>query len=166
MNDCKCVQDSTVSVIQFMTQHDANIAGNVHGGVIMKLIDNTAGIAAFRHPGTNVVTASIDRLDFHSPVFIGDLLHVKASINLVGRTSMEIGVRIEAEDAKTGCRRHTASAYLTFISLDENGKPAPVPPINPETEIEKRRHEEALERRKIRLAEKKNEKHRQKSEAE
>lgn len=161
MADNRCVQDSKVEVIQFMTQMDANPAGNVHGGVIMKLIDNTAGIVAARHCGTNVVTASLDRLDFHSPVFVGDLLHVKASINLVGRTSMEIGVRVEAEDWRLGCKRHTASAYLTFISLDEHYRPTPVPPIVPVTEDEKRRYEEAKERRRIRLEEKDKEKERQ-----
>ncbi len=156
----KCVQDSKVEVIQFMTHADANIAGNVHGGVIMKLIDNTAGIVAMRHCGTNAVTASVDRIDFHSPVYIGDILHVKASINMVGRTSMEIGVRVEAEGYKDGCLRHTASAYLTFISLDDNGKPAPVPPISIVTDEDRRRNGEAKERRRIRLEEKEKEKKR------
>ena len=160
MQDNKCVQDSKIEVIQFMTQADANIAGNVHGGAIMKLIDNTAGIVAMRHCGTNAVTASLDRLDFHSPVFIGDILHVKACINLVGRTSMEVGVRVEAENYREGCLRHTASAYLTFISLDEHGKPTPAPPINIVTEDDRRRNEEAMERRRIRLQEKVNEKKR------
>lgn len=161
----KCVMDSSVEVIQFMTQADANFAGNVHGGVIMKLIDNTAGIVATRHTGTNVVTASIDRLDFHSPVFVGDLLHVKASINFVGRTSMEVGVRVEAEDVKAGCKRHTASAYLTFISLDENFRPTPVPPISIVTDVDRRRNEEARERRRIRLEEKEKERKRHEQES-
>ncbi|HOK02693.1 MAG TPA: acyl-CoA thioesterase [Spirochaetota bacterium] len=147
----KRVKDSSVTVVQQMTQQDANLAGNVHGGVIMKLIDNTAGIVGVRHTGGNVVTASIDRLDFHSPVFVGDLLRVSASINYVGKTSMEIGVRVEAENFVTGEVRHTASAYLTFVSLDEKFKPRPIPPIILESDDEKRRNCEAQMRRAARL---------------
>ena len=148
----KKVRDSSITVVQQMTQQDANLAGNVHGGTIMKLIDNTAGIVAVRHAGTNTVTASIDRLNFHSPVFVGDLLRVMASINFVGKTSMEVGVRVEAENFVTGEVRHTASAFLTFVSLDAGGRPAAVPPIEFETGDEVRRNCEALERRKLRLA--------------
>ncbi len=147
----KKVKDSSVTVVQQMTQMDANLAGNVHGGTIMKLIDNTAGIVGVRHTGGNVVTASIDRLDFHSPVFVGDLLRVSASINYVGTKSMEIGVRVEAEDFFTGARRHTGSAYLTFVSLDEHFKTRQIPPIILETEDEKRRNCEALQRKEARL---------------
>ena len=154
----KKVRDSSITVVQQMSQQDANLAGNVHGGTIMKLIDNTAGIVAVRHTGRQTVTASIDRLDFHSPVFIGDLLRVAASINFIGKTSMEIGVRIEAENVYTGEIRHTASAYLTYVSLDTQGKPVLVPPIAFETDDECRRKNEALERRKRRLAEKELEK--------
>lgn len=147
----KRVQDSTVTVVQQMIQQDANLAGNVHGGTIMKLIDNTAGICAIRHTAKNCVTASIDRLNFHSPVLVGDLLRVTASINFVGRSSMEVGVRVEAENYITGEIRHTASAYLTFVSLNEQGHPADVPPIVFETDDELRRNREALERRRSRL---------------
>jgi len=105
-----------------------------------------------------VVTASIDRLDFHNPVFIGNLLTVKACINMVGKTSMEIGVRVEAEDIISQTIRHTASAYLTFVALDENNRPAPVPPIEIGTDDEKRRNREAMDRRQVRLAEKTKEK--------
>ncbi len=146
----KTVQDSMVTVVQQMMNEDANLAGNVHGGVIMKLIDNTAGIVATRHTGKNVVTASIDRMDFHSPVFIGDLLRVRASINYVGKTSMEVGVRVEAEDVITGERRHTGSAYLSFVCLDENHRPTEIPSIVFETEEEKRRNCDAKERRELR----------------
>jgi uncharacterized protein (TIGR00369 family) len=146
----KTAKDSSIEVIQQMTQHDANLAGFVHGGVIMKIIDNTAGIVASRHTQANVVTASIDRLDFHSPVFVGDLLRIMASINLVGRTSMEVGVRVEAENFITGDVRHTASAYLTFVLLDEHQHKLTVPPIVFETEDEKRRSFEAIERKKLR----------------
>jgi uncharacterized protein (TIGR00369 family) len=149
----KTVRDSSVTVVQHMTQQDANLAGNVHGGTIMKLIDNTAGIVAARHCGSNVVTASIDRIDFHFPVFVGDLLRITGSINFVGKSSMEIGVRIESENMFTGEVKHTGSAYLTFVSMDAHGKPAAVPPILFETEDESRRNCEAQVRRKNRLAE-------------
>lgn len=152
----KKVRDSSITVIQQMTQMDANLYGNVHGGTIMKLIDNTGGIVAVRHTGKNLVTASIDRLDFHSPVFVGELLRVTASINFVGRSSMEVGVRVEAENFLTGKSRHTASAYLTYVSI-EDGKPVEVPPIVFETDDEIRRNKEALERRSRRLAEKQQE---------
>ena len=99
----KKVSDSSVTVVQQMVQQDANLAGNIHGGTIMKLIDNTAGIVAARHTGRkNVVTASIDRLDFHNPVYISNLLRVSASINYIGKKSMEVGVRVEAENVITG----------------------------------------------------------------
>lgn len=147
----KKIKDSSITVVQQMTQMDANLAGNVHGGVIMKLIDNTAGIVGVRHTGGNAVTASIDRIDFHSPVFVGDLLRVSASVNYVGKTSMEIGVRVEAENFVSGQVRHTGSAYLTFVSLDEKFKPRQIPPITLETEEEKRRSCEAVERKKLRL---------------
>lgn len=149
----KKVKDSSITIVQHMTQMDANLAGNVHGGTIMKLIDNTAGIVAARHTGKNCVTASIDRLDFHSPVFVGDLLRLTASINLTGKTSMEVGVRVEAENFMTGEVRHTASAYLTYVSLDAQGRPAGVPAIQFESEDEQRRNCEAGERKKNRLAE-------------
>jgi acyl-CoA hydrolase len=155
----KTVKDSSITIIQQMTQEDANLAGNVHGGTIMKLIDNTAGLVAVRHTGIrNVVTASLDRLDFHSPVYISNLLRITASINFIGKTSMEVGVRVEAEDVVTGEVRHTASAYLTYVSLDENKKPALLPPIRFESEDEKRRNCRASERRNRRLAERKAEK--------
>lgn len=153
----KAVEESSVFVVQQMTQSDANLAGNVHGGIIMKLIDNTAGIVAGRHASSNVVTASIDRLVFHNPVYVGDLLVVNAAINYVGKSSMEVGARVEAENFLTGERRHTASAYLTFVSLDSEGKPAAVPPLIFKSEEEKRRYREAEERRKIRLDERKRE---------
>ncbi len=149
----KKVSESGITIVQHMTHQDANLAGNVHGGCIMKLIDNTAGIVAARHTGRNVVTASLDRLDFHSPVFVGDLLRMTASINYVGKKSMEVGVRIEAENFMTGEVRHTASAYLTFVPLDEHGKPMEVQPIDFSSEDEKRRNCEAQERRKRRIAE-------------
>ncbi|MCG6909225.1 MAG: acyl-CoA thioesterase [Deltaproteobacteria bacterium] len=156
--EAKTVKNSSVIMRHIVSQHDANLAGIMHGGVVMKHIDDVAGVVAIRHTGTNVVTASIDRLDFHHPVFIGNILTVKASINMVGKTSMEIGARVEAEDIITRTVRHTASAYLTFVALDENNRPAPVPPIEILTKDEKRRNREAINRRQVRLAEKTKEK--------
>jgi acyl-CoA hydrolase len=127
---------------QVMFPPDANRAGNIHGGSIMKLIDTAAGIVAMRHCRTNVVTASMDRLDFYEPVFVGELVILRAAINYVGNTSMEVGVRVEAEDLMTGDVRHTNSAYLTLVSLGENRRPMAVPKIVPQTDDEKRRFEE------------------------
>lgn len=152
------VSESVTDMAVTMNPEDANPYGNVHGGVIMKYVDTAAGAAAIRHSRTNCVTASIDRLDFHSPVFIGDLLILKASVNYVGKTSLEVGVRVEAENLRTGQVRHTASAYLTFVALDASGKPTEVPPLIAETEDEKRRQCEAEIRREYRLAERKREK--------
>lgn len=154
----KSVQDSIVIMAQLMNPQDANVAGNVHGGVIMRLIDNAGGVAAFRHARANVVTASIDRLDFHHPVFIGDFVTLKAGVNFIGKTSLEVGVRVEAENLQTGIKRHTASAYLTFVALDTNGRPLPLPPLLLETDEEKRRNREAKYRREARLAERRKEK--------
>jgi acyl-CoA hydrolase len=153
----KRVKDSSVTMAQMMIPQDANPAGNVHGGVVVKIIDEAAGVVAARHARSNVVTASIDRMDFHHPVFVGDVLFFKASLNLVGRTSMEIGVRVEAENLITGEVRHAASAYLTYVALDQHGKPREIPPLILETEEEMRRNSEAKARREIRLAEKKRE---------
>ncbi len=153
----KRVRDSSVIMAQMMIPQDANPAGNVHGGVVVKIIDEAAGVVAARHSRSNVVTASIDRMDFHNPVFVGDVLFFKACLNLVGKTSMEIGVRVEAENLITGVVRHAASAYLTYVALDLNGKPREVPLLILETEEERRRNIEAKQRREVRLAEKKRE---------
>jgi uncharacterized protein (TIGR00369 family) len=135
----KEVSQSSVVLAQIMLPADTNPAGNVHGGTIMKLIDNAAYVVAARHTGKNAVTASIDRLDFHCPVFIGNLVILKASMNRAGKTSMEVGVRVEAEDLRSGKVRHTASAYLTFVALDDNGRPTTVPGLTAESEEERRR---------------------------
>lgn len=155
--DGKSVRDSRVTIAQVMNPQDANPSGNIHGGVIMKLIDTAAAVAANRHARCNSVTVSIDRLEFHHPVFVGDLLFFSAGLNMVGRTSMEVGVRVEAENCITGEVRHTASAYLTFVALDKNGRPTAVPPLIVETEEERRRNREAMRRRDVRLAERKRE---------
>ena len=147
----------TAILTHFLLPEDANPAGNVHGGVIMKHIDSAAGVAASRHARCNVVTASIDRLDFVQPVFVGNLLMLKASVNMAGRTSMEVGVRAETEDLLSGQIRHVASAYLTFVALDANGQPTPIPPLLLGDEKRSKRHRMAQARRKARLAEKKRE---------
>lgn len=153
----KRVEESVIVMARVMNPQDANPLGNVHGGVIMHLIDTAAGSVGVRHARTHMVTASLDRLDFHHPVFIGDMVTLKASINYVGRTSMEVGVRVEAETLLTGYKRHTASAYLTMVSM-RDGRPSPVPPLILSTEDEKRRNRQAQARRQTRLAEKAKEK--------
>lgn len=140
-----------------MLPEDANAAGIVHGGVIMKEIDNAAGVAAIRHTRKICVTASIDRLDFHKPCFIGNLVSFKASVNMTGTTSMEVGVRVETEDLFSGTTTHLASAYLTFVALDEDKKPCKVPPLMPETDTAKRRIRQADARKNMRLSEKRQE---------
>jgi uncharacterized protein (TIGR00369 family) len=154
----KRIRETTAVMAQQMNPQDANPAGNVHGGVIMKLIDSVAWAVAVRHARSNSVTASIDRLDFHNPVFVGDYVTLRASMNFVGRTSMEVGVRVESENLISGERRHTASAYLTFVALDGNGRPVVLPPLILETDEEHRRNREAKTRRETRLAERTKEK--------
>ena len=132
---------------------DANAAGHVHGGVIMRLCDEVAGIAAIRHCGTRVVTAGMDRMTFLDPVYVGQLVTVRATVNAAWRTSMEVGVRVESEHVVTGEIAHTSTAYLTMVALDEEGRPAPVPALEAETEEERRREQEAQLRRENRLAE-------------
>lgn len=154
----KTVRESRVILSHLMLPEDTNPAGNVHGGVIMKYIDNAAGVVAVRHARKLCVTASVDRLDFYNPVFIGNLLIIKASLNLVGSTSAEVGVRVEAEDVLTGKVRHVVSAYLTFVALDAQMRPTPMPPLILHDENEKRRNREAMDRRRVRLAEKQKEK--------
>lgn len=154
----KTVRESSVVMAQQMNPQDANPAGNVHGGVIMKLIDTAAGAVAVRHARSNVVTASIDRLDFHYPVFVGDFVTLRSCLNYVGRTSMEVGVRVEAENLLTGETHHTASAYLTFVALDRNNRPTVLPELIMESEEEKRRYREGEARRLARLTERRKEK--------
>lgn len=149
----KTVKESATITTQIMTPQDVNLAGNVHGGVIMRLIDVVGGAVATRHARGNCVTASIDRLDFHSPVYPGDMVTFKASLNLVGKTSMEVGVKVITENLITGEVHHTASAYCTYVALDKDRRPREVSPLILETEEEKRRNREAILRRKVRLQE-------------
>jgi acyl-CoA hydrolase len=147
------VSDSVVTSVRIMMPTDANIRGNVFGGSILKYIDEIAAVAAFRHARRNVVTASIDRTDFLAPVYLGNLLILKAAVNYVGTTSMEIGVRIEAEDLISGKVTHTGSCFLTYVALDGKGRPTPIEPVVPVSPDEKRRFREAATRRKIRAVE-------------
>jgi acyl-CoA hydrolase len=132
---------------------DANNGGNVHGGVIMYLCDEVAGIAAVRHCGRRVVTVAMDRMTFLQPVYVGHLVTVKATVNAAWSTSMEVGVRVEAENIRTGEVTFTSTAYLTMVAIDDDGRPTPVPPIAPETPDEERRAREAQLRRDNRLVE-------------
>ena len=143
---------SRVTLVQLMEITDANIAGLVHGGVVMKLVDTAAGIAAYKHAGGLCVTVSMDEMSFLEPVHVGDTLTVEASVNDVGRTSLEVGVRVEAENLRTGERTHTSSAYLVFVALDDEGRPRYVPPLLAETDEEHRRQREARIRRETRIA--------------
>ena len=156
--ESKKIKDSSITTSIIMMPEDANPAGNVHGGIIMKHVDETAGIVAFRHSRNNSVTASIDSLIFHYPVFVGELLTLKASINMTAKSSMEIGVRIESENLLTGEVKHTASAYLTFVALDKAGRPTQIPSLVFETENEKHRNTQAQTRRKNRLSAREQEK--------
>jgi len=132
---------------------DANTAGFVHGGAVMKLCDEAAGIAAVKHSRCRVVTAAMDRMTFIHPVHIGHLLTLKASVNAAWRTSMEVGVRVESEDPRTGEVTHTNSAYLTMVAVDDEGRPLAVPALTTENEADRRREREAQVRRANSLAE-------------
>jgi acyl-CoA hydrolase len=147
------VSRSRSELIRWMSIQDANSAGMVHGGVVMRMCDEAAGIAAIRHCGNRVVTAGVDRMTFLHPVHVGELLRCVASVNAVWRTSMEVGVRVEAENAVTGDVRSTSTAYLTMVAVNEQGMPMPVPPLEVETPIEERRQREAETRRRNRLKE-------------
>tara|TARA_Y100001954_G_scaffold42928_1_gene44039 strand:+ start:19367 stop:19870 length:504 start_codon:yes stop_codon:yes gene_type:complete len=149
----KSAKESEVIMTHLVLPQDANPAGNLHGGVILKHIDTAGGVVAKKHCRMNIVTASIDRMAFKLPAYMGELLTFKASLNHVGKTSMEVGVRVEAEDLKTGEIRHTNSAYLTFVALDDDGRPAQVPPLLLETETARRRYKEAELRRSLRQKE-------------
>ena len=145
--------ESEMVTARLMMPTDANVLGNVFGGAIMRYMDEIAAIVAWRHAGKNVVTASIDRMNFYATVYVGNLLILKAEVNYVGTTSMEIGVRIEAQDPSTRKGAHTSSCYLTYVALDDKGKPTQIPPLIVTTPEEKRRFKEALARRKLREAE-------------
>ncbi|GAG12337.1 unnamed protein product [marine sediment metagenome] len=157
--ESKTVSQSKVEIAQVMMPEHANPAGNVHGGNLLKLVDQAGAIVAARHTHSNIVTASVDRFDFISPAYIGNLIIIKASINYVSKTSMEVGVRVEAECLRTGTHTHVGSAYLTYVALNKNDKPTQAPKIILETEDDRRRFEDAKKRREIRLQQVKKHKH-------
>lgn len=145
---------SHVILSRQMEVTDSNIAGNVHGGSVMKMVDTAAGLAAAKHCGGLAVTAAMDEMTFLEPVYLGEVVTVKASVNEAFHTSMEVGVRVEAENVATGRHVHTSSAYLVFVAIDGDGKPRPVPPLIAETEEERQRQREAGLRREARLSRK------------
>ncbi len=151
--DPRPASDSESLLVKWMGITDANSAGFVHGGMVMKLCDEAAGLAALRHCGVRIVTAAMDRMTFLHPVNVGELVTCRAKVNAAWRTSMEVGVRVEAENARTGETRHTSTAYLTMVAVDEHGHPSPVPPLLASTPEEVRRRNEAELRRANRLAE-------------
>lgn len=150
--EARRVSETRAVISQFMSLTDANAHGNVHGGTIMKLADTVGGVVAMRHCRCRIVTARIDEMSFLHPVHVGDLLILKASVNDVGRTSMEVGVRVEAENPMIGMVTHVASAYLVYVALGEDGAPVEVPRLIPETEEDRRRMEAAKLRRALRRA--------------
>lgn len=149
----KPVSESRSLIAHWMGVTDANSAGNIHGGMIMKLADEVAGLAAIKYSGRRVVTVGMDRMVFRVPIYVGELVTLRATVNAAWRTSMEVGVRVEAENPFLGDARHTNTAYLTMVALDEQGRPAPVPPPLASTPEEHRRLREAAMRRANRLAE-------------
>ena len=147
----KNVNDSRVELHHFMMPEHANLHGNVHGGVIMKLADEAGALCAIRHANRPAVTVAIDSMTFLSPVHVGDVLALKASLNYVGRTSMEVGVKVIAENPLTGEKTHTNSAYAVYVALDPAGKPIEVPALELSTDEDKRRWNDAKERQSRRL---------------
>jgi acyl-CoA hydrolase len=151
--DARSAADSRATLAHWMGPLDANSAGFVHGGTVMKLVDEAAGLAAIKHSRCRVVTASMDRMTFRVPIHVRALVTFQASVNAVWHTSMEVGVRVDTEDPRTGERRHSNSAYLTMVAVDEQGTPVPIPPLLTAGEEELRRESEAQLRRRNRLAE-------------
>ncbi|MBI9112041.1 acyl-CoA thioesterase [Maridesulfovibrio ferrireducens] len=149
----KKVSESRAYTTYRVLPQDTNPAGNLHGGVLLKQLDLIAATCAMRHARKPVVTASIDRMNFLRPAYVGELINLHANVNMVGKTSMEIGVRVEAENLLTGELRHTNSAYLTFVAIGEDGKPSLVPQLTLETGVDHRRNKEAVERRAVRKQE-------------
>jgi len=147
----KPVRLSQAEMTELVLPNDANMLGNILGGKVMHLVDLCGAIAACRHSGTVAVTASVDHMDFRYPILVGELVVLKASVNRAFKTSMEVGVKVYSENMLSGERRHTSTAYLTFVALDDHGQRVPVPPVVPETADEQRRFEAAATRRAYRL---------------
>ncbi len=150
-SDGRRVRDSQITINQIMGSGDANLYGNVHGGVIMKLVDEVGGIVAARHAHRPVVTVVIDSMTFISPVQVGDLLRLEGSVNWVGRTSIEVGVKVQAENVLYGQLTHTNSAYVVYVALGDDGRPTPVPSLLVESDEERRRFDEGVRRQQHRL---------------
>jgi acyl-CoA hydrolase len=146
------VRLSRVTFADLAEPQSQNVAGTLFGGVLLGFIDRAAAFCAMKHAGRPVVTKSFDSVEFNEPIYIGELVVAKASVNFTGTTSMEIGVKVFAQNPITGEERHTNTCYATFVALDENGRPARVPPVAPETEDEQRRFEAGRQRREERLA--------------
>ncbi len=144
-------RESEAVMSELMMPQHANIMGNVFGGVVLALVDRVAAVAAIRHSRRPCVTVSVDKVDFKEPIHVGELLTAHARVNFAGRTSMEVGVKIIAENVLTGERRHTNSCYVTYVALDDQGRPTEVLPVVPETADEKRRYERAAQRRASRV---------------
>src|SRR4051794_2015542 len=153
MDDTRTVAQSQTQLIQWMGVLDANSAGFIHGGSVMKLCDEAAGAAAVKHSRCRVVTAGVDRMTFIAPIHVGELVTFSASVNAAWRSSMEVGVRVEAENPRTGERRHTNSAYLTMVAVDADGRPVEVPKLVTENDEQRGREADAQVRRRNRLAE-------------
>ncbi|MBE2198158.1 MAG: acyl-CoA thioesterase [Anaerolinea sp.] len=151
MMNAKPVSESRITLTLLMGPQDANMLGNVHGGILMKLCDEAGGMAATKYARHPAVTVTVDSMTFHSPVHIGNLLTVSAEVTWVGRTSLETRVLVTAEDVISGKVTHTNTAHFVYVALDENGRPTPVPPLLCETEEEKERYARALQRRALRL---------------
>jgi acyl-CoA hydrolase len=147
----RTVKESQVQMVQMVLPTDTNRLGNLLGGQLMHWIDIAAAIAASRHTNRVCVTASVDELNFHHPILQGDVVTLEASVNRVFTTSLEIGVQVSKENLLTGERQYTNTAYLTFVAIDETGKPVAAPPVKPVTKEEKRRYGDAARRRKLRL---------------
>jgi acyl-CoA hydrolase len=148
----KPVSASRVEMVEVVLPQDANVLGNILGGRVMHLVDIAAAIAAHRHSNSYVVTASVDYVDFRNPIRVGELIILKSQVNRVFHTSMEIGVKVYSENVLTGLRKHTTSAYVTFVALDAERRPKAIPPLIVRTAEERRRYREAVGRRQIRLA--------------
>jgi acyl-CoA hydrolase len=149
----RTVRETENETSQLMMPQHSNNLNNVFGGVILAMMDTAAAVSAIRHARASCVTVSVDRVDFREPIHVGELVIMKCSVNYVGRTSMEVGVRVEAEHLLTGVRRHTNSCYLTYVAIDKDGHPVAVPRLRLETEQEIRRNGAAKERRRRRLEE-------------
>lgn len=157
MNAARPVSASRVTISQLMQPDDANILGNVHGGHIMKLVDEAGALACMKHSRQRVVTVAVDRMTFQHPIRIGDLIIIHSEVSYVGSTSMEAEVSVHAENPTSGESWHTNTAYLVYVALDENGKPVRVPPLEPENDFQRKRMEQGAARQEYRLSQAKQE---------